>query len=370
MTDRKTVITTIIAHSIFWGIITCFFLTHSFLRAFPLGEEYKELLSVGLIMMMVYFNYLFLFPRYFQTGKLAKYLLLSILAIAIADFSEFLLLRGNIYGSFPASLDAKILNYCVRMNVILMGIRDFCFFLFFFMLRLYLGISKEYLLEKKALAQKENFILIKPTQGEIQEIEISDLIYVSQSGNSTFFHLFDGVIYEQYSSLKRVEEFLPAKSFLRINRSTTIILPQVIEFDDNCVKMGAYENGKEKVLEISSRYKENALVRLRQNEMRQKTKNVLINNGNVLINMTKNEAVSEENREEMEENSRKLMRDKILVYIVRHPGCNTQDIIDHVKRTNRTISRYLRELKEQGQVEFRGANKTGGYHAINPKHKG
>lgn len=59
-----------------------------------------------------------------------------------------------------------------------------------------------------------------------------------------------------------------------------------------------------------------------------------------------------------------LARDQkwLFGYIEANPGKNTETFADVMKKSIPTISRYLKELKDQGKIEFRGAPKTGGYY--------
>lgn len=53
----------------------------------------------------------------------------------------------------------------------------------------------------------------------------------------------------------------------------------------------------------------------------------------------------------------------LLAYIRLHPGQRAGEIATVFKLTKRTIERWLKQLKENGLIEFRGAAKTGGYYA-------
>jgi ATP-dependent DNA helicase RecG len=54
---------------------------------------------------------------------------------------------------------------------------------------------------------------------------------------------------------------------------------------------------------------------------------------------------------------------QLLQHIQRKPGLNTAALAEQSDTPKRTIERWLKQLKAQGLVEFRGAPKTGGYHA-------
>ena len=53
---------------------------------------------------------------------------------------------------------------------------------------------------------------------------------------------------------------------------------------------------------------------------------------------------------------------KILEYIRLHPGCRANAITAAAGTTARTVERHIRQLREEGALEFRGAPKTGGYY--------
>lgn len=55
-------------------------------------------------------------------------------------------------------------------------------------------------------------------------------------------------------------------------------------------------------------------------------------------------------------------QESLFRYIEANPGKNTEVIAGVMKKSVPTISRYIKELKELGKVEFRGAPKTGGYY--------
>ncbi|MDP2025020.1 hypothetical protein [Sulfuriferula sp.] len=53
---------------------------------------------------------------------------------------------------------------------------------------------------------------------------------------------------------------------------------------------------------------------------------------------------------------------ELLAYVESHPGQRAGEMAVAFKLTQRTIERWLKQLKEKGLIEFRGAPKTGGYY--------
>ena len=54
----------------------------------------------------------------------------------------------------------------------------------------------------------------------------------------------------------------------------------------------------------------------------------------------------------------------LLVYVHSHPGQRSSEIVAALNIPQRTIERGLKQLKENGSIEFRGAAKTGGYYYL------
>ena len=54
----------------------------------------------------------------------------------------------------------------------------------------------------------------------------------------------------------------------------------------------------------------------------------------------------------------------LFVYIQTHPGQRASEMATAYKLTQRTIERWLKQLKDRDLIEFRGATKTGGYFAM------
>ena len=53
----------------------------------------------------------------------------------------------------------------------------------------------------------------------------------------------------------------------------------------------------------------------------------------------------------------------LFAYIQTHPGQRASEMATVYKLTQRTIERWLKQLKDQDLIEFRGATKTGGYYS-------
>lgn len=52
-----------------------------------------------------------------------------------------------------------------------------------------------------------------------------------------------------------------------------------------------------------------------------------------------------------------------LTFIRNNPGLSAKKIAEAQGQSQRTTERFIKQLKDQNKIEFRGAPKTGGYHA-------
>ncbi len=50
-------------------------------------------------------------------------------------------------------------------------------------------------------------------------------------------------------------------------------------------------------------------------------------------------------------------------YIKQNQPTKAKYIAQYLGVTQRTVERYIKELKNEGKIEFRGSPKTGGYYA-------
>ena len=55
---------------------------------------------------------------------------------------------------------------------------------------------------------------------------------------------------------------------------------------------------------------------------------------------------------------------ELLQLIHEHPGLRANALAIHLSTSVKNVERWLKQLKDQGHIEFRGAPKTGGYHPV------
>ena len=90
------------------------------------------------------------------------------------------------------------------------------------------------------------------------------------------------------------------------------------------------------------------------------------NKANENINGGVNEGVDEGVDEGVNEGVDEGVKSKdiLLEIITKTEGLNVKELASRVGKSNKTIERYIRELKAEGLIEFRGIPKTGGYYLV------
>ena len=54
--------------------------------------------------------------------------------------------------------------------------------------------------------------------------------------------------------------------------------------------------------------------------------------------------------------------DRVLLFIQGHPGLRAKGLSEALGIPQRTLERHLRQLRQEGKIEFRGAPRSGGYY--------
>ncbi|MCX6579147.1 MAG: hypothetical protein NT166_03065 [Candidatus Aminicenantes bacterium] len=55
---------------------------------------------------------------------------------------------------------------------------------------------------------------------------------------------------------------------------------------------------------------------------------------------------------------------KLFFHIATHPGERLTEISNQLKIPKKTLERWIKELKEQEKIHFKGSKRNGGYYAL------
>ena len=115
---------------------------------------------------------------------------------------------------------------------------------------------------------------------------------------------------------------------------------------------------------ISNTFKENAMRLLKKNTTpRQHHVEELLPNSEQTQGIEETIQSSSENESACQTEERNNIQ-LILNYINGHPDCKGTDIMQFCHLSLSTVNRNLKQLKEEGLIEYVGSKKTGGYYVV------
>ncbi len=342
--NKKNHIVAILLHLIFWTIVCLRFCNFSALR--PLAfHTWKELLSVGFIMGMVYLNYFISIPHLMSKNRIVLFWICAVASVAACTCAELLLVHSDMLSrmQYVEKINRTLVWYDMTLQIFL---RDASFFLFFFILKLYLTRNIQLRTTGKAITDKtDNVVIFLPKVGA-KLISINDISYFSYEDAKTHIYLRNGEKYEQYCNLTDLEDTLPDDSFLRINRQTIIGLVNVLRFTSQAVQMNI--QGQVRIMKFYSTKGDEIL-----NRLKRWNPELYLDHPFGIVTDTPAPPV-------------KLTQEQraVLQYVKDNPGTKTCDVADQFNISDSSAKRRLNELKDLGLVDFYGSRGYGsGYYA-------
>jgi hypothetical protein len=342
---------------LFCTLLIYWFYTNSYIRPYAILHPYKEIICALLVILLIYFSYFILSPFYFIRNSYFKsYILLSLLIIGIVSIAELLIVKADIIrciGFDESYIDTYLLNI-----LFVIFLRDMSFYLFFSVLKLYMQTKANALLEKKAALKDTGLVLLLPLRGNPISININYVSYFAQKKNNTFIHNTVGKPIPIYSSLNYLKNYL-MDYCLRINKDIIITFTNIISYN---AKRVVIADGKRNTKKSFTFYKKSAneiLCTLRKKVPELEEKNDLITLKNDISG-----GINQINDDEKITHGG--ITELILEEIKKKEGIHVRQLAEFFKGriSLRTIERRVKELRENNVIEFRGANKNGGYYIV------
>lgn len=348
MIHKTKRILTIALHVLFWAFVAFRFCNFSALRPLAL-HTWKELIAVGLITVMVYFNYFISIPHLLSKNRAFLFWVCAAASVVVCTGAEMLLVRNDMLSrmQYVEKINWALVWYDMSVQIFL---RDAAFFLFFFLLKMYHTRALQLKSTGRAVMEKtDRVVLFLPKVGA-KLVSINDISYFSYEDAKTCIYLRNGEKYEQYCSLNAIEDSLPDDTFLRINRHTIIGLVNVLRFSPREVQLNI--QGQICIMEFYSTKGNEVLSRLK----RWNPELYIDHPFGVLADTA--EPLVELNREQRE----------LLQYVKNNPGAKTGDVADQFHLSESSAKRRLNELKCLDLVAYRGSRGfDSGYYATSTK---
>ena len=332
-------------HIAFCLFLVFFFGNFCILR--PAARIYKEYLSGVFVLFFIYFNYLVLFPKLFVKAKYKDYVIFSLASVFVAFLFEVILVIPDIVSPLPVQFSSPKDFVYILMDSVYILIRDISFVTATF--------SVLAIVYYKRLSQSKDFTMLKEFHKiEVTTIEknskkiflpVEEISYCKQEQNFTKIFLSNGQCFLRYGTLKSFSELLDESFAVRVSRNIIVTYSNIDNFNKSGVVIKSQPENI--MISYSASYGDTAY-RLIANHTAKSIKPV-----KAAPRKTVKKKTSERHNDKQS--------DSIYAFIEKHPYCSAAEIKKNREKSQSTVNRILKQLKDEGLIEYAGSKKTGGY---------
>ena len=349
---------------LFAVLILCAFNYYSLLRPAAYGALYKESITAIYVVLICFLNYFVFFPILYKKRKFLLYAVSSFFSVLIAAIAEEVLVYPQVSEIISQIGDLTLREYTIFLTVTLF-IRNFCFLGLFFLVSLLEDFFRENTEIKESLKRINNLIIVRSdndtNKNVMVTIRLSDIVYCQQEENYTYIFTTDGSKYNRNCSLSSFAKELGDQLVVRISRGVFVFYKHIHSFDENNVYVKFIDKEKPIGFLISNAYKENAMRLLKKNTTpRQHHVNEFLPNPEQTQRIEETIQISNEKESACQTEERNNIQ-LVLDYINGHPGCKGSDITQFCRLSLSSVNRTLKQLRDEGLIEYVGSKKTGGY---------
>ena len=359
-TRNKSYYGDLLIHLSFCIVLIFLFGYNCRLRPAAYPALYKEYISGLIVLVAIYTNYCFLFPKLYTCRKYKAYWAFTLLSILLSGFLEILLVSPQLFYIYSLRnlSSSKIIEYVV-MDSMYVVIRNGGLVLFSYAISEIQWLQKQ-TAEKATIVRKQYDSLdVKDENHKTLFINTASIYYCEQERNNTVIYMLEGKKYIRYCSMSALEDLLGENEFVRISRNVIVPKKLVIKFKDNSVELKENFNYKQPVVfKINESYLQK-VVNLLSLELKDTT--ISTDKTEIKEPNSKNSPSVPDIQSLLEvfNQNQKLLT--VYHYISTHSNCKISDISDDCKISKGSVSRYLAKLTEHGLISYVGAKKTGGY---------
>jgi predicted transcriptional regulator len=350
--------------TLFAVLVLCAFNYYSLLRPAAYGALYKESITAIFVISICFLNYFVLFPILYKKRKFLLYAVSTFFSVLITAIAEEVLVYPQVSEIFSPIGDLTLHEYTIFLTFILL-IRNLCFVSLFLLVSLLEDSIRENKEINDSVKKINNLIIAKCENGENKSkmitIPINDIVYCQQEENYTYIFTTAGNKYNRNCSLSSFAKELGNQLVVRISRGVIVFYKHVHSFDENNVYVAFMDKEKPIGFLISNAYKENAMRLLKKNTTpRPHHVNELLPNPEQTQGIEETIQISNEMESACQTEERNNIQ-FVLDYINGHPDCKGTDIVQFCRLSLSTVNRILKQLRDEGLIEYSGSKKTGGY---------
>ena len=324
------------------------------------GAMYKEYIIGLLPLLLFYGNRLFLFPQLFLKERLFAYIGSVILCLLVATCAELAWVYPQIASALVSLFGDEAVKYLLFYYFPFIFLRDFGFILFSFVfcdIRYQTTLKKKYESRLKEIAGEVDILKTENTSGLAK---IQDILYCQQFKNVTWVTMSDGSFYTRYGSLKTMKKLLGENLLIDVSKGLFVMQNKIHSYDEKTITIkdpvgeshsfewgaGFFESARHKLLVLSS----------------QKATETLLEN---TLKKTNSPSPSSTDRKHLTAVFKKHQNYRpVYSYIRRHPNCKASEISSSLQIPTGSLNRSLKQLRDEGLIEYSGSKKTGGYRVM------
>lgn len=350
MNNKWKLVGVLVGQLVFSVLFFEYFTKNSFLR--PSVEANAEYCIALMLIFAMFANFWIIHFLSRKKNTILLYLLFSAMEVIVTALIEYFLTIDVKLSVVPDELMA-VLGIRIKkrffLNLLLRNCGLLCF----------VALISDNLRLRVQLRDNERQLYREKHQLEVQQIvdkttvllNEDDICYIIQNQNYNTFVTSCGTKYTKRGTLNNIQDLLGEKNYVKISRSVIIRLKYVKSVHNNIIELLMDDNVKDFHLTISTSYMSTALPTiedfLRKREQEQTDPETT---GTKTYNHLSTLPIKAQN---------------IHHYIAHHPNCKLNNIVTDTHIPKSTTTRYLKEMQDEGLVEYVGSKRTGGYRVVN-----
>ncbi len=358
MSKNSSTFGRICIHVGFCVFIVIFFGKNSVLRMPACDALYKEYIVGLLPLILFYGNRLVLFPHLFLKERLFEYIGSVTLSLLAAASAELAWVYPQIASTLVSLFGDEAVKYLLFYYFPFILLRDFGFLLFSFVfcdIRHQTTLKKKYESRLKEIAGEVD---IQKTENTSGFAKLQDILYCQQFKNVTWVSMSGGEFYTRYGSLKTLKKLLGENLLIDVSKGLFVMRDKIHSYDETSITIRDSVQDKLYPFEWGNGYFESACRKISARPSQEATETVLENTSE----KTNSPSSSSTNRKHLTAVFKKHQNFRpVYSYIRRHPDCKASEISSGISIPTGSLNRILKQLKDEGLIEYTGSKKTGGY---------
>ena len=326
-----------LAHIIFCSVFLFLFSKNALLRPSPASAQNKEYFIGAMLLFICYLNALVFHPTFYRKNKTLTYVICSFISIILSIVIEFSLLYSDLMSCVQNNVTPSKANAYFRSCIFFDTLRNTGLLSFTFLVCEFKWNRRKEESTERLLMESAQKIMVKDFSGKDILLNFNQIQYCEQEENTTKIYGMNDDVYFRYGSLKHFQNLFDNEYFIQINRKTLIAKNHIKSFTDREL----WIVNEEKPFEISTAF--------------QKQMDSLL----VGHNFYSPQKRKSKGKKEISVNN-KNMHD-IYRIITEESIISVVKLASETQLSLSTVNRILKQLKDEGLVEYVGSKKTGGY---------